>query len=79
MMIKGVICIKTGIKDYGYFLFMVKKFMYENQDLELMNIIDGINIVGFIQAVLEITDFSEAEITLHIVFCRFSCTARCAG
>ena len=27
MMIKGVICIKIGIKDYGYFLFMVKKFM----------------------------------------------------
>ena len=41
-MIKGVICIKIGIKDYGYFLFVVKKFMYENYDLELMNIIDGI-------------------------------------
>ena len=24
-MIKGVICIKIGIKDYGYFLFMVKR------------------------------------------------------
>ena len=44
VMIKGVICIKIGIKDYGYFLFMVQKFMYENQDLELINIIDGINI-----------------------------------
>ena len=49
MMINGVICIKIGIKDYGYFLFMVKKFMYENYDLELMNIINGIHIVGFIQ------------------------------
>ena len=29
--------------------YMVKKFMYENQDLEFMNIIDGINIVGFRQ------------------------------
>ena len=26
-MIKGVICIKIGIKDYGYFLFMVKKLI----------------------------------------------------
>ena len=49
MMIKGVICIKIGIKDYGYFLFMMKKMYVQGLDLELMNIIDNINIVGFIQ------------------------------
>jgi len=35
MMIKGVTCIKIVIKDYGYFLFMVKKFMYIQEESKI--------------------------------------------